>query len=127
MRARKSEPPFGDRVARVWGGLDEIMKSADKPDVASAEFFQVTPQQLHAWRAAEGRHRCLAVNARGGRCSNFASPEIDYDPRLWASREPGFCPVHLTSRSACAGPPAAGQQVDDGACATEDDGGATAR
>lgn len=131
MRARRSEAPFADRVARVWGGLDEIVRTADDPDVAMADFFQVTPAQLRAWRAAEGRHRCPGKTTRGHGCRNHAVAVIDYDPRVWAAREPAFCSAHMPSGEPPAParsdlPPAA-PQGDRRDAASEDDGYATAR
>ena len=100
MRVSKSELPFPDRVARVWGGLSEVTRTADDADLALADFFQVTPGELRSWRAAEGRHRCPGMTTRGHSCRNHASAVIDYDPRAWVSREPVFCPVHLPKPAA---------------------------
>lgn len=119
----KSEAPFADRVARVWGGLDEIVQMADDPDVAMADFFQVTLAQLRAWRAAEGRHRCPGKTTRGHSCRNHASAVVDYDPRVWAAREASFCPTHTPSKEdpaqtrsdlAVAAPKADGREVAKG-------------
>lgn len=96
MRTR-SEAPFSERVARVWAGLDEVVQMADDPDLTLSEFFQVTPEQLRAWRAAEGRHRCPGKTTRGHGCRNHASAMVDYDPRIWAARDPSFCPTHKPS------------------------------
>jgi len=71
---------------------------ADDPDVAMADFFQVTPAQLRAWRAAEGRHRCPGRTTRGHGCRNRASAAVDYDPQVWAARAPSFCPTHTPSK-----------------------------
>lgn len=131
MRVSKSELPFPDRVARVWGGLNEIVRTDGDADVAVADFFQVTPQDLRAWRLAEGRHRCPGVTTRGHGCRNRPSAVVDYDPRAWVSREPVFCPAHLGSRqewgSTGPGPPAPAPQVTGRTAATEDDGRPTAR
>lgn len=97
MRISKSERPFAERVARVWGGLNEIGQAGDDADVAVAAFFQVTLRQLEAWRDAEGRHRCPGVTTRGHGCRNYASPVVDYDPRAWVARAPEYCPAHLSS------------------------------
>ncbi|MBU4135353.1 MAG: hypothetical protein KJ690_02925 [Alphaproteobacteria bacterium] len=125
MRARKSEEPFADRVARVWGGLNEMVQTADDPDVAMAAFFRVMPGQLRAWRAAEGRHPCGGTTSRGHGCRNQASALIDYDPRVWAARDPVFCPSHMPAdkEPAPARPdhPSVASQVTGGDAATEDD------
>lgn len=125
MRSGKSQTPFADRVARVWAGLSEIVRTADDPDVALAAFFQVTPAQLRAWRAAEGRHRCPVMTTRGHGCRGHASAVVDYDPRAWVSRDPAFCPAHAPARheSAAVGRdvPAATPQVPDRIAAAEDD------
>ncbi len=97
MRVSKSERPFAERVARVWGGLNEIGQTGDDADLAVAAFFQVTPRQLEAWRDAEGRHRCPGVTTRGHGCRNYASTVVDYDPRAWVARDPEYCPSHLAS------------------------------
>lgn len=96
LKAARSETPFPDRVARVWGGLSEVVRGAEDPDAVAAAFFQVTPQQLRAWRASEGRHQCRGVTVRGHDCRNYASTRIDYDPRVWVSRGAAFCPAHTT-------------------------------
>lgn len=125
MRASKPEASFDERVARVWGGLGEIVQAADDPDMALADFFQVTPEQLRAWRAAEGRHRCPGTTTRGHGCRNHASAVIDYDPRAWLSREPVPCPAHTpSSAEAAAGTsalPAAAPRIDGRRAATKDD------
>lgn len=89
------EASFSDRVAGVWGGLHELVGTTDDPDETAATFFQVTPAQLRAWRAAEGRHRCHGLTARGSACRNYASTAVDYDPRAWLARGPTFCPAHV--------------------------------
>ena len=128
MRTSKSELPFPARVARVWGGLNEIVRDEGDADVALAAFFQVTPQQLAAWRAAEGRHRCPGVTTRSHGCRNYATTVIDYDPRTWVSREPVFCPTHTSSpQEPQAGRPAPALTVAGGNAADEDDAGVTAR
>lgn len=131
MSASKSDAPFTDRVALVWGGLHETVQGADDPDLAMADFFQVTLEQLRAWRAAEGRHRCAGTTTRRHDCRNHASVVIDYDPRVWASRPPLFCPAHAASPHDPASPrsdlPAPAPQVDGQPAATEDDGQAMAR
>lgn len=131
MRAGKPEAPFADRVARVWGGLNETVQAADDPDLAMADFFQVTVEHLRAWRAAEGRHRCAGTTTRGHGCRNYASVVIDYDPRVWVSRTPPFCAAHAPSPPESTAPrpnlPASAPQVDGRQAATEDDGQATAR
>lgn len=131
MRASKPEAPFADRVSRVWGGLNEIVRAADDPDLAMADFFQVTLEQLRAWRAAEGRHRCSGTTTRGHGCLNHASIVIDYDPRTWVSRNPLFCAAHSPSAQEPTPPPpnlpAPPPQVDGRPAATEDDELAMAR
>ena len=131
MRDSKSEIPFPDRVARVWGGLNEIVRTEEDADVAVADFFQVTPQELRSWRLAEGRHRCPGVTTRGHGCRNYASALIDYDPRVWLARAPEFCPIHLKSRqeqaAARSGPLVAALQIASRNAAAEDDAGVTAR
>lgn len=127
----KSEAPFSDRVASVWGGLDEIVQMADDPDVAMADFFQVTPAQLRAWRAAEGRHRCPGKTTRGHSCRNQASAVVDYDPRVWAARDPSFCSTHMPARQepvqAGSALPGAAPSADGGDAAVGQDGCAAAR
>lgn len=108
MRARKFEAPFADRVAGVWGGLDELVREADDPVAATAAFFEMTASELRAWRAAEGRHYCQAVTSRGAGCRNPSSDIVDLDPRVWISRGPGFCATHTTPDAAAA-PPHAGR------------------
>ena len=131
MRDSKSEIPFPDRVARVWGGLNEIVRTEEDADVAVADFFQVTPQELRSWRLAEGRHRCPGVTTRGHGCRNYASALIDYDPRTWASRDPVFCPAHMKSQLAPAaepaGSPAPALQIAGRNPSPEDDASVTAR
>lgn len=131
MKVSKPEHPFPDRVAGIWGGLEETVRTADDPEVAMADFFQVTLPQLEAWRAAEGRQRCPGVTTRGHGCRNYASALIDYDPRLWVSRDPGFCSTHMKSRhdlaTARTGPPAPAQQIVGRNTAAEDDASVSAR
>lgn len=131
LKVARSETPFPDRVARVWGGLNEIVRAADDPDVAAAAFFQVTPQQLRAWRASEGRHQCHGVTVRGHDCRNYSSTEIDYDPRAWVSRGPAFCPAHMTSENTTAPTlsdrPHASTPADPRNLTLEDDASATGR
>ena len=127
MRVSKSEIPFPDRVARVWGGLNEIVRTDGDADLAVADFFQVTSQELRSWLLAEGRHRCPGVTTRGHGCRNYVSAVIDYDPRVWVSRDPEYCPTHMKSQQ---GPAAArpGQPQPGGRnTAGEDDAGLTAR
>ncbi|MDP1777829.1 MAG: hypothetical protein Q8K90_04390 [Brevundimonas sp.] len=131
MKVSKPELSFRNRVARIWGGLEETVRTADDPDVAVADFFQVTLQQLVAWRTAEGRQHCPGVTTRGHGCRNYASAVIDYDPRLWISRNPGFCPTHMRSGQELTaerrGPPAPAPQAAGRKVSAEDDGGLPAR
>lgn len=122
MRSCKPLAPFADRVGRVWGGLDEIARSADDPQAAMAAFFEVTPDQVQAWRAAEGRHACAMPTIRGTGCRNHASAVIDYDPRVWAARAPVYWPSHSPTD-----PPSAAPRGADPDSATEDDGRLPAR
>jgi len=131
VRARKSELPFPARVARVWGGLNEIVQAEGDADVALAAFFQVTLEQLAAWRAAEGRHRCPGVTSRGHNCRNHASAVVDYDPRAWVARDPEFCKAHLNSQpepaAARPAPPAPAPHTSGRNAAAEDDVSVNAR
>ncbi len=131
MRAGKSELPFSQRVAQVWGGLNEIVRTGGDADAAVAAFFQVTVEQLGAWRAAEGRHRCPGVTTRGHSCRNYASAVVDYDPRAWVARDPEFCPTHLNSQqepaAARPAPPAPVPQTVGRNPSAEDDVGVAAR
>ncbi|MDQ3126323.1 MAG: hypothetical protein M3Q74_12070 [Pseudomonadota bacterium] len=123
MKVSKPELSFQDRVAGIWGGLEEIVRTADDPDLAMADFFQVTLQQLVAWRAAEGRQRCPGVTTRGHGCRNYASAVVDYDPRVWVARDPGFCPNHMKSQHDMA----AARKIAGRNVSAEDDAGLTAR
>lgn len=100
MKVSKPELSFDARIAGIWGGLDEIVRTADDPDVAMADFFQIKPEQLIAWRTAEGRQRCPGATTRGHVCRNYVSAVVDYDPRAWLSREPQYCPTHARSQQA---------------------------
>lgn len=123
MRISKKDLPFPERVARVWGGLNEMARTDGDADLAVADFFQVTQGQLRAWLLAEGRHRCPCTTTRGHGCRNYASAVIDYDPRVWVSRDPGYCPMHLRSPRR----PAAAAGRPQPATAVEDDASVAAR
>ena len=131
MKVSKPERSFPNRVAGIWGGLEESLRAADDPETAMADFFQVTLSQLEAWRAAEGRHRCPGVTTRGHGCRNFTSAVVDYDPRLWVSRDTAYCPTHMKSQPGPAGMRAGvsapALNIVGRNAATEDDASVTAR
>lgn len=123
MKANRSELPFQERVAVIWCGLEETVRAADNPEVAIADFFQVTIPQLRAWRAAEGRQCCPGVTTRGHTCRNYVSSVIDYDPRAWESRPAEYCSTHLKAQQDPGEAPALDPSVrgSDRNAASEDD------
>ena len=131
MRLNKSELSFDEKVAVIWCGLEESVRESDDPETAVADFFQVTVQQLRAWRAAEGRQCCPGVTTRGHSCRNYVSSIVDYDPRGWVARAPEYCPTHLRAQQEMAGSPEAAVDLSrigaSDSRAAEDDAGAIAR